>query len=190
MLKSRLLFVGFIMERYNPSIELIKGEVHKSFLRKAYDYAWKNSIDPSTKTGALIVDTNLNEIISYGVNHFTPNVNPTEEQIKDKQWKKENIIHAEPSAIFAAAANGSKPTRGAVMYMPWVPCTPCANAIIDAGIKRLIGHREMIIKTPERWWASLDYALNLLEKSGVKTFMYSGKIGGVKSLVDDLEWSP
>jgi len=190
MLKSRLLFADFIMERYNPSIELIDGEVHRDFLRETYYYAWKNSIDPSTKTGALIVNANLNEIISYGVNHFPPGINPTEEQIKDKQWKKENIIHAETSAIFAAAANGGKPTRGAVMYMPWVPCTPCANAIIDAGIKILIGHKEMIIKTPERWWNSLNYALNLFEKSGVKTFMYSGKIEGVKSLVDDLEWYP
>jgi len=76
------------------------------------------------------------------------------------------------------------------MYMPWVPCTPCASAIIDAGIKKLIGHKEMIMKTPERWWASTNNAINLLAKCGVKTFMYDGKIGGVKSLFNGSEWEP
>jgi len=65
MLKSRLLFNDFVMEEWKPNIEIIEGDVHKNFLREAYAYAWKNSIDCSTKTGALIVNASLDKIILW-----------------------------------------------------------------------------------------------------------------------------
>ncbi len=177
------------MDEWKPSIELIEGDKHRDFLKEAYRFAWDNSPDSSTKTGAVIVNASLDDIIAYGVNQFPAGLNPTEAQIQERQWKYEHIIHAEYSAIFYAARKGVS-TDGSVMYMPWVPCTPCAKAIISAGIKTLIGHKEMIMKTPERWWASTNYALELLEKCGVRKFMYAGEIGGVKGLFDSSEWNP
>ncbi len=177
------------MTVWNPHIELIEGEIHRIFLRNAYTYAQNNSDDSVTKVGAIIVSSSLDEIIACGANHFPSCLNPTKEQISDRDWKYEHLIHAELSAILSAAKKG-KCTKSAVMYLPWIPCTPCAKAIIDAGIKQLIGHKDMIMKTPERWWKSTDYALELLEKCGVKKFMYDGKIGGVESLFDGKVWHP
>lgn len=184
---------------WNPKIDLIEGDAHKNLLRKAYRYAWEHSQDPETQTGALIISPSLDEILAYGANHFPEGVEvkfPTKEELQDeeklkawKNWKYDHIIHAEPSAIYAAAKAG-KATKNAVMYMPWIPCTPCAKSIIDAGIKTLIGHKAMIMMTPEHWWESTDYALGLLEDAGVKKFMYDGKIGGVKGLFREKLWEP
>jgi len=76
------------------------------------------------------------------------------------------------------------------MYMPWVPCTDCAKAIIDSGIQYLVGHKQMIMKTPERWRDSTKYALGLLRQCGVGLYMYDGKIGGVQSLFNGEVWEP
>ena len=177
------------MSNWNPHIELIEGEIHKNFLREAYAYAWDHSHDVTSKIGAVIVSPSLDKIIACGANHFPDGLNPTKEQIAERTWKYEHIIHAEPSAIFSAARN-CKSTERAVMYLPWIPCTPCAKAIIDAGIKQLIGHKDMIMKTPEHWQQSTDYALKLLEMCGVRKFMYDGKIGGVENLFDGKLWYP
>lgn len=174
---------------WNPDIQLISGEIYRQYLKQAYAYAWKHSADPVTKTGALLVSANLEEILAFGANHFTKGVIPSKEQAEDKKWKYEHIIHAEPAAIYSAARTGNA-TESAVMFMPWVPCTPCAKSIIDSGIKSLIGHKEMIMKTPERWWESTDYAIHLLKKAGVDFFMYSGEIGEVQSLFDGAVWKP
>ena len=162
---------------WNPDIETIDGKVHRDFLRLAYSYAWEHSDDNETKIGAVIVDPVSYETIAYGTNHFPTGVEPTPKQVQNRDWVIRNIIHAEPSAIFSAAKEGVS-TRDRVMYMPWVPCTSCVNAIADSGIKTLVSHKEMVVKTPKRWWDDLENALELLDKCGVDEYMYSGKIGG------------
>ena len=175
------------MSEWKPNIELIEGQMHQAFLREAYLYAWENSEEPTTKTGAVIV--NDRRIIARGANHFPRGIVPTDEQISDRQWKYRHIIHAEPSAIYSAARKGEK-LEGAVMYMPWVPCVPCAKAIVDSGIGEFIGHEAMIMMTPERWWDDCGYAVDFLGTCGVKMSMYRGKIGGVRSLFNGSEWEP
>lgn len=175
---------------WNPDITLIEGDVHKNFLREAYRFAWENSDDPVTKTGAIIVDPSLEEVLAYGSNHIPKGVVFTEKKlVEDRKWKLDHMIHAEPAVIFAAARSG-KSTYGTVMYMPWVPCTPCAKAIIDSGVRTLIGHKQMIMKTTERWWESTDYALDLLSQAGVEKYMVDGEIGGVSALFNGEEWFP
>lgn len=174
---------------WNPNIKLISGEDHKFLLGDAYRYASKYSEDTVTKTGAVIVTPDLENLIAYGANHFPEGLRPTPEQVLDRDWKYKHIVHAELAAIFSAARSGSS-TEGAVMYMPWVPCTPCATAIVDAGIKKLVGHKELIMKTPTRWQESTNYALSLLEKCGVESLMYDGEIGGVEHLFNGELWKP
>lgn len=170
-------------------IETIEGEVHQRFLREAYCYARQNSHDPTTRTGAVVVSPDLTGILACGANHFPNGMKPTAEQINDKAWKAGHIIHAEVASIQSTADAGRR-TQGTIMYSPWSPCTPCAEAIVGAGIKRLVVHKDIMIKTPERWRASIDTAFELLEKSGVERVMYDGKIGGVSNLFNGSEWYP
>jgi dCMP deaminase len=174
---------------WNPIIKLAEEDYHRDFLREAYKFAAENSPDPSTKTGAVIVRVSNAEILAYGTNHLPRGVTATKEQLADRKWKYEHIIHAETSAIFDAARNG-KQTLRRTMYMPWVPCTPCAYAIIDAGLNELVGHKAMIMKTPERWQDSTDYALKLLNDAGVRLRMYDGEIGDVEGLFNGILWKP
>lgn len=174
---------------WNPDIEIIEGDIHRDFLREAYILGHTRSEDPITQTGAVIVDPALETAIARGWNHFPAGLEPTLEQMSDSKWKYEHIIHAEPHSVYEAARAG-RVTQGAIMYMPWVPCTPCALAIIGGGIKTLIGHKELIMKTPERWWESTDQAIGLLTKCGVKHYMYEGKIGGVEHMFNREIWTP
>lgn len=175
------------MARWDPKIAEVSGVMHTHLLREAYEYAWENSEDTTTKTGAVIYKDG--KIVSEGANHFPKGVKPTGEQLADRDWRLKHVIHAEPSAIYAAAKAG-KSVDGATMYMPWVPCVPCAKAIIDSGISQLIGHEAMIMMTPERWWDDCGYAVRLLENCGIDVRMYYGKIGNVKGLMNGIEWEP
>lgn len=74
--------------------------------------------------------------------------------------------------------------------MPWTPCTHCAIAIIDSGITELVGHKQMIMRTQEREYDSHDYALGLLEKAGVRRFMYGKKLGNISNLMNGKLWFP
>lgn len=49
----------------------------------------------------------------------------------------ERAIHAEANAIFAAAKEGIS-LDGATLYCNYSPCMKCAEAIIQAGIKRVV----------------------------------------------------
>lgn len=55
---------------------------------------------------------------------------------------------------------------------------------------KLIGHEDMIMMTPERWWESTGKALDLLKRCGVETLMYRGKIGDVKNMFNGSEGYP
>lgn len=179
------------IKEWGPKIEVVSDARDRTLLEMAYRYAWEHSDDPMTKTGAIIYNSSVctNTIVGCGANHFPEGLNPTEEQKRDRDWKLKHIIHAEPAAIFDAAKKGRQ-TDYMSMYMPWVPCTECAKAIIDSGLASLVGHRQMIMKTPERWRENTEYALELLKKCGVGLYMYDGKIGGVKSLFNGEVWEP
>lgn len=174
---------------FDPKLEIVSGDRHKSYLGIAYRYAADHSDDLVTRVSAILVHPALDRVLAKGANHLPRGVVPAPGQLEDKSWKYEHMIHAEPAVIFAAAREG-KSTAGSTMYMPWVPCTPCAKAIIDAGIITLIGHKALIEKTPERWWESTVYALKMLDRAGVRTVMYDGEIGKTDHLFDGEIWHP
>jgi len=173
---------------WKPDIPTIEGSENVYLLRGAYRHAWTASQDPVTKTGALIVNSNL-ETVSIAANCFPRGLNPSPDQVLDRNWKYEHIIHAESGAVLAAARQG-RSTEGTIMYMPWVPCVSCAKVIIGAGVRKLIGHQPLIEQTPERWWEDTGRAIDLLKKCGVDVAMYSGPIGEVRSLFNGIEWAP
>lgn len=168
-------------------VKTITAKNHIDYLREAYDYAEKNSDDTSTHNAALIVNS-LDEIIVYGVNHFFEGIEKTKERL-ERPLKYSFIEHAERDAIYYAAKNGIA-IDGMKMYMPWLPCDNCARAIIGSGIVELIGHKDMIMKTEERWHDSLDQALEMLHEAKVDVKMYDGKIDGCTALFSGVVWYP
>lgn len=121
------------------------------------------SPDPSRKTGCVIVmpnDAQGRTVIVHGNNHFPQGVKPRLE----KPEKYTYIEHAERNAIYAAAKTGT-PLAGGTIFLTWYPCADCARAIVQSGIKRLVGH--------EPDWSEERYGFKeaqiILGEGGVET---------------------
>ena len=96
----------------------------------------KWSKDPSTKVGAVIVDTNR-RIVSTGYNGFPVGVMDSYDRLTDRDTKYEMIIHAEANAILFAHQR----MNGMTLYTtPFQPCSRCASLIIQSGISRVISY--------------------------------------------------
>lgn len=118
------------MDIKNLKIKLSKSPEYKDFLIDCYTYA-KNSHHPSTHNAALLIKNN--KILLRGVNNLPKGVIFKKERITgDNKHIYPN--HAERDVIYKAAKEGIK-TNGLTMVMPWLPCIPCANAVISSGIE-------------------------------------------------------
>lgn len=97
------------------------------------------SKDPSTKVGAVVVGAE-NEIISTGFNGFPRGVEEADPARWERPEKYKWIIHAEANAALNAARIGVslKNTKIYMNYAP-CPCSGCSGAIIQAGIKIIVG---------------------------------------------------
>lgn len=133
----------------------------KRFLALAEHFAqW--SKDPSTKTGAVIVDHN-NRIVSVGYNGFPQRVNDSPERLENREIKYKIIIHAEKNAILFAR----EPIKGYSLYTwPLMPCTPCASLIIQTGIIEVVSP-VFDINNP-RWIEDFKLSQEIFEEARVK----------------------
>jgi dCMP deaminase len=96
------------------------------------------SKDRSRKVGCVIVGPN-NEIRSTGYNGFPRGVNDDIDARHTRPQKYSWTEHAERNAIYNAAYAGIS-ISGCRMYVPWYPCMDCARAIVQVGIRTLVGH--------------------------------------------------
>lgn len=108
--------------------EYFMGLAHLSALR---------SKDPNTQVGAAIVDEN-HRVVSVGYNGF-----PTGVSDDEFPWSREGdvltskyafVVHAELNAIL----NSQRSVRGCTIYVSLFPCSECAKAIIQSGIKKIV----------------------------------------------------
>ncbi len=159
----------------------------KEKLKIAYNFSTKSK-DPSTQTGAIIISPN-NVLIGVGYNHLPERFNDDPKVWNDRNLKLEHVIHAEVATINNALSKGYS-TEGTTMYMPWVPCTPCAEAIVNAGIVEYVNHQAMVDKTPENWRESTQNALKVLEEAGVKYRTIEGSLDGPLVRFRGKEWRP
>ncbi|MFH1455906.1 MAG: deaminase [archaeon] len=171
-------------------------EVARDWLRKAYNYAWINSDDPDTKTGAAIVKS---DFCTLGTNRLPFGLEKTPERLQCP-GKYNSLEHAERDAIYSATRLGDshKYLADGIMYMPWLPCIPCVHAMMGVNLKQLVSHEAMVTRYIEKvnssgndkWKDEIDEALGQLLEVGIQLVMYKGDIGGVKALYDGEEWEP
>lgn len=116
------------------------------------------SKDRNTKTGAIICDANK-RILSLGYNGLPSGAYDAEDSRYERPQKYMYTEHAERNAIYTAARNGVS-LEGSTIYIMWFPCSDCARAIIQAGIKELVCY-EPDFNTP-KWGESFKVAKELL----------------------------
>lgn len=145
------------------------------YLKVAYGWATLSS-DPSTQNGAILVDAS-GEIRVKAFNGF-----PRQVEHKDERWERPTkysyVEHAERNAIYQAAYLGI-PTKGLTMYCPWYACTDCARAIIQTGIRRVVGHNHPSHDGGGRWKESIEIANTMFREAGVLCEYLDGTIGDV-----------
>lgn len=126
------------------------------------------SKDRSTKLGAVIVGDH-NEVLSVGYNGFPRGINDDNELYHERPTKYLVTEHAERNAIFNAARHGIR-LDGTRMYIPFypVPCCRCTRAVIQSGIKEVIGTQIKFTGKGKDWEEDLKLSEKLLEEAGIK----------------------
>jgi dCMP deaminase len=117
----------------------------------------------TTKVGCVIVSDDMSELLATGFNDLPYGVSDAVER-RARPAKYKWTEHAERNAIYSAARLGVS-LRGAVMVLPWFPCTDCARAIIQSGIRRLIANQPDL--NDPRWGEDFGIALTMFAESGV-----------------------
>ena len=159
----------------------------KELLTLTYQSA-KLSPDPSNQNGALLFDCD-GQIISTGNNCFSSRLDVTEDMLTNREKKLFYIEHAERNAIYSAVKRNAQ-VCGSTMVCQWFACSDCSRAIALCGISRVIGHKQRMDQTPDRWKASVDAGLKYLTDHGVDLEFYDGKIGCEPIIVNGELWYP
>lgn len=120
------------------------------------------SLDPSTKTGAVVVDA-AHRVVSLGFNGF-PHGIADDERLLDRETKYEIILHCEINAILFA----NQSLIGCTLYAyPFLPCSRCASVIIQERIARVVAPK-LNSQQEERWGKSLALSRELFAEAGVE----------------------
>lgn len=99
------------------------------------EHAAQKSKD-STKVGAVLVGPN-NEVLLTGFNGPPIGVSDLPERRDIRPEKYLWVSHAEANLIAFAARRGIA-TEGCTVYVTHSPCSGCAKALIQAGIRRVV----------------------------------------------------
>jgi len=127
----------------------------------------QKSKDPSTKVGCVIVGDD-NAILSMGFNGFPRHI---DEHLPER-WKRPEkyfwIEHAERNAIYNAARHGIN-LNGARAYLNWEPkpCADCTRALIQVGIREIIGPNRVFSGKGAGKHYSIDHSEQMLYEAGV-----------------------
>ncbi len=127
----------------------------------------KKSKDPSTKVGCVIVGPD-NGIRGTGFNGFPMGVEDLPERYSNRELKYKFVSHSELNAICLAAKWGIE-LNGCKIYVPWLPCSGCAKAIIQSGIKEVILDKNYKIdpELAKRWADEHEAASIMFQEAGV-----------------------
>lgn len=158
----------------------------KHFLKLVYSAA-KLSKDPSTQNAAFLINY-VGVVMAWDINRFPENVKENQERWQ-RPLKYKFIEHAERNVIYKAARRGIK-TEGLIMVCPWSACSDCARAIIQAGVEKLVNHKQAIDHTPDYWAEDIKIASMMLCEAKIDIVNYDGKIDAEEILLGGQLWKP
>lgn len=125
------------------------------------------SKDPSTKTGAVVIGPDK-EIRATGYNGLVRKVDDDIPERMERPTKYDFFEHAERNAVYNACLTGAS-LKGCTMYCTLTPCTDCARAIIQTGIKEVITYEYKPQNTDPKntWRDKLNYSAQMFKEAGV-----------------------
>lgn len=129
------------------------------------------SKDQSTQIGAVIVGKG-NEILSTGYNSFPRGLNDNVPDRQKRDHKYFYFEHGERNAIYNAARIGVSLCDSTIYITSGLPCSDCARAIINSGIKKVVCKKVCTTKNKDKWVESQERALEMLLECGVDIVYY------------------
>lgn len=177
-------------------------EIDVYWLREAFKFARDYSQDANSQTGTKIINPFDNSLISSGANRMHYGLEGRFEGdgkriILGRPDKYTDLTHAERDAVFSANRLGI-PLDGTTLYATWTPCKPCAEVIINNGIKRFVTH-----ESTDRWYrearqdngrqdwtAAIKEATDFFAKANVEYVIIDEFLRGVEFLFDDKMRTP
>jgi dCMP deaminase len=123
--------------------------------------AW--SKDPGRKIGAVVVGP-AREVRAIAYNGLPRGLDDAIMERRIRPVKYSWSEHAERNAIYNAARIGM-PLEGCTIYVNWFPCTDCARAVVQSGIKTLVALRPDFAE--EKWGSEFSIAMEMLTEAGV-----------------------
>lgn len=121
------------------------------------------SKDPSTQTGAVIVDRD-NRVVSVGYNGFPKGVKDNPARYADRETKYKMIVHCERNAILFARRDLSRCT---LYTWPFMSCSQCAGLVIQSGIRRCVAP-PIPDHLKDRWGEDMKLGRSMFEEAGVE----------------------
>lgn len=146
---------------------MLSNKWHYRFMELAFLIStW--SKDPSTKTGAVVVGPDR-EIRATGYNGLVRGVEDDVPERLERPTKYDFFEHAERNAVYNACLTGTS-LKGCTLYATHSPCTDCARAIIQAGIKTVVTNKVIIDEnTPQNTWRDkLIYSAQMFKEAGIE----------------------
>jgi len=129
------------------------------------------SHDDTTQNGSILYKPNTGVVLA-SANQY-PSGLVVEEYMRERPAKYHFIVCAERNLIYQSAKKGISPT-GMIMYCPFIACTECAKAIVQSGVKHLIGHENLMSIVPDRWIDRIQDGIHILTSGGVKVELWKG----------------
>jgi len=126
------------------------------------------SKDTSTKTGAVIIGPDK-EIRATGYNGLVRKVDDNIPERMERPTKYDFFEHAERNAIYNACLTGTS-LNNCTIYCTLTPCTDCARAIIQTGIKAVVTYEyKPKADDPKNTWRDkLNYSAQMFKEAGVE----------------------
>lgn len=149
------------------------------FMRHVYLAASKSK-DPRTKIGAVLVKDGV--VISEGYNGIARGVFDLPERYNDREVKYQYVVHGEHNAILNAARSGIG-TLDSVLYTQGIPCNECAKAIIQAGIFKVICHRNWPDMDSPKWQKATEITKIMFAEANVETEWFHKSLG-LQGMID------
>lgn len=128
------------------------------------------SKDESTQVGAIIV-TDDRRVVSTGYNGLCRGVSDNADVYPERHKRPEKYFwyeHAERNCIYNAANLGVS-TALCTMYSTLAPCSDCARAIIQCGIKRVVWMADKDEMRKARMATDHQRASIMMEEAGLTT---------------------
>ena len=153
-------------------------------LQMSYHHAWGKSDDPRTKNGSVFVQRHNR---FRGANRLPEGIDRAVLDIPEEKYK--HIIHAEVDGIQQAIDAGVD-VEGGILVCHWYACKGCAEFIADHRLSQCVGHIDPYHRTVQKWQDEIIAGFDILHKAGVKTTIYTGRVGGVQAMIRGDVWRP